>query len=63
LKFENRLTTIEKEFLALKEEAGKTIGDTTPPGLNPRPINNNNKNSDPMGDFALEFYRNRNLIK
>ena len=63
LKFENRLTTIEKEFLALKEEAGKTIGDKTSPAIAPRPTNNNNKNSDPMGDFALEFYRNRNLIK
>lgn len=63
-KFENRLGTIEKEFLKLKEEAGKPIGDTTDPGLAVRPINQTNKKgADPMGDFALEFYKNRNLVK
>lgn len=63
-KFENRLGTIEKEFLKLKEEAAKPIGDTTDPGLAVRPINQTNKKgADPMGDFALEFYKNRNLVK
>ena len=60
LKFENRLTTIEKEFIALKEEASKTIGDTTPPGLTPRP--NDPKKFDAMGEFALNHYKSRNII-
>jgi len=64
IKFENRLGIIEKDFLKLKEEAGKTQGDTTDPAIAVRPVNQTNKKGgDPMGDFALDFYRNRNLVK
>ena len=64
LKFENKVSGIEKEFLKLKEEMGKTIGDDKP--LPVGPVNktpNQQQPVDGMGEMALEFYRNRNLIK
>lgn len=62
-KFENRVAGIEKEFLKLKEEASKTMGDTSE--LPKGPVFKNadkDQKSDPMGDMALQFYKNRNLL-
>lgn len=65
LKIQNRLTGIEKEFIELKTLAEKTFGDTSDPGkgkmVNKTP--GKDQQQDPMGDFALQFYKNRNLIK
>lgn len=61
-KFENRVAGIEKEFLKFKEEASKTMGDTSE--LPKGPVFKNadkEQKSDPMGDMALQFYKNRNL--
>jgi ATP-dependent protease ClpP protease subunit len=63
-KFENRVTMIESEFLKLKEHLGQTVGDTTEDAKGPGFKNvGKDQQSDPMGDFALQFYKNRNLIK
>ncbi len=62
-RFENRATLIEKEFLSLKEEFTKTIGDTSNPPIDTSIRNGSgDKKSDPMGDFASNFYRARNII-
>ena len=64
MKIENRVKSIEKDFLALKEEAMKTFGDTTSPAKGPAFVNQQDVTKhDPMGEFALKFYKNRNLIK
>lgn len=64
LKFENRLKTVEKEFLTLKEEVIKTTGDSTDPDKRgPVFKNRSEPKEDPMGEFALQFYKNRNLIE
>jgi len=64
LKFENRVSAIEKDFLKLKEEAGITVGDTKDLPKGPVFKNaNQEQKGDPMGDFALQFYKNRNLVK
>lgn len=63
-KFENRVAGIEKEFLKLKEEASKTIGDTS--DLPKGPVNklpNQDQNIDPMEQEALKYFRERNIIK
>lgn len=62
IKFENKVSSIEKEFLKLKEEAGMTVGDTTPlpKGAVFKNIEDN-KQSDPMGDFAMEFLKGRTI--
>lgn len=62
-KVQNRLTSFEKEFLKLKEEMSKTVGDTTPPPAGPVIKNTEKRDEyDPMGEEALKFYKNRNLI-
>lgn len=62
-KIQNRVTGLERDFLALKEAAGVTIGDSTPPPVNPNLKDpNKGKNPDPMGDDALSFYKTRNVI-
>lgn len=63
-KFENRVTMLEKEFLAVKEQMSKTVGDNSdlPKGPAVKNVGQDQK-SDPMGDFALQFYKNRNLVK
>lgn len=63
-KIQNRVNTIEKDFLKLKEEAMKTVGDNTPPSRGPviKNADGDDKASDPMGDAALSFYKNRNII-
>lgn len=63
VKFENRLKTVEKEFLTLKEEVTKTIGDTTEPDKRGPVFRNSAEGKeDPMGDFALSVLRSRNQI-
>ena len=65
IKFENRVTEIEKQFLKLQEEAGKTVGDTTPPSKGPTFKNSQEKETqmaDPMGQEVLKYFRNRNII-
>lgn len=65
LKLENKFNDLSKDFLAMKEETSKTIGDTSEPGKGKLSIKNTAKEEprDEMGDFALQFYKNRNLIK
>jgi ATP-dependent protease ClpP protease subunit/uncharacterized coiled-coil protein SlyX len=63
-KIQNRVTDIEKKFLELQEEMSKTVGQK--PVIKPGPvIKNVNKTpeSDPMGDFAYNYYKNRHIIK
>ena len=63
-KFENRVTVIESEFLKLKEELGKTVGDKSDPPKGPvNKLAPKNENYDPMGEEAMKYYRNRNMIK
>lgn len=65
-KFQNRLTGIEKEFLTLKEEMTKTIGNTESPAAAGAAFKNaagEGQNEDPMGDYALSFFKTRNLIQ
>lgn len=63
IKIENRVKAIEKDFLALKEEAMKTFGDTSDPGKGPSFVAKQDlSKNDPMGDFALDFYKKRNII-
>jgi len=63
-KFENRVAAIEKDFLKLKEEAGKTIGDTTDLPKGPvNKLNNQDQNIDPMEQEARKYFRERNIIK
>jgi len=62
--FENRVTMVESKFLKLQEQLGVTVGDTSEDPKGPVIKNvGKDQQSDPMGDFALQFYRNRNLIK
>jgi len=62
-KFENRVSAIEKEFLKLKEEAGETVGDKTPPKRGPVIKNiGKEENYDPMAEEAMKYFRNRNMI-
>lgn len=52
-KFQNKLTDLEKEFLTLKEEVSKTIGDTTSPDKGPV-FKNVNQSADPMADAMAQ---------
>lgn len=62
-KFENRFNEMSKEFLQLKEQMSKTFGQTDEQkSKGPVVKNADPKKEDPMGDFALEFFRNRNLV-
>jgi ATP-dependent protease ClpP protease subunit len=65
LKIENRMAVLEKDFIQLKTEASATFGDTTPPAKGPviKNVGKQQQQPDPMGDFALQHYKNRNLIK
>lgn len=64
VKFENRLKTVESEFLKLKEEALKTIGDPAPQGKGPvfKNINNPAMDYDPMGEEVKKNLKARNVI-
>lgn len=64
IKFENRLSEIEKQFLKLQEEAGATVGDTTPPAKGPTFKNAGvPAEADPMGQEVFKYFRNRNMIQ
>jgi hypothetical protein len=64
VKFENRLKTVEKEFLTLKEEAMKTFGEPSGQGKGPVFKNKQSEveNFDPMGAELSKFLRNRKII-
>lgn len=64
LKIENKLSQLEKDFMQLKEETSKTIGDTSLPGKGPV-IKNTAKDQprDEMGEFALRYFKQRNVIE
>jgi DNA repair exonuclease SbcCD ATPase subunit len=60
LKFENRMAAIEEQL----KEASKTVGDKTPPKLGTgQKMVNRNQPVDHMGEFALDFYKKRGIIK
>lgn len=62
-KMENRAMELESKFLKLSEEVGKTVGDNSRP-LGPviKALADEVGKADPMGEDALKFYRNRNMI-
>ena len=64
-KFKNSVTVIEKKFIELQEEMSKTVG--TKPELSKGPViknvGNQQQQYDPMGEFALKYYKNRNIIQ
>lgn len=64
VKFENRLKTVESEFLKLKEEAIKTIGEPSNPGKGPvfKNVNNPAMDYDPMGEEVKKNLKSRNVI-
>lgn len=64
VKFENRLKTVEKEFLTLKEEALKTLGDPAPQGKGPvfKNVDNPAMDFDPMGEEVKKNLKSRNII-
>lgn len=64
LKFQNKVTGLEKEFLTLKEEVSKTIGDTKPLPRGPvfKNVENPAMDYDPMGEEVKKNLRARNLI-
>lgn len=62
-KFENRVAEIEKKYLKLAEESGKTVGDNTPPPKGPAIKNLNGGEAvvgDPMAEFAKKVLNGRN---
>lgn len=65
MKIENRVKSIEKDFLALKEEAMATFGDKSDVNKKGSSFKNSTENDkvDPMGDAALSFLKNRNIIE
>ncbi len=64
VKITNRMATLEQDFIKLKEEATKTFGDKSDPPKGPA-FKNTGKvaDYDPMGEEAMKFYKNCNLIK
>lgn len=61
-KFQNRMDILEKEFNELKVKASATLGDQTPPVIDPNKRDGSQQKVDPMGDFALRHYKNQNII-
>jgi ATP-dependent protease ClpP protease subunit len=62
LKFQNKVTEIEKSFIALKEEALKTVGDRTEQPKGPVFKNTSKvEDFDPMGEEAMKYFKQRNL--
>lgn len=62
LKIQNRVTTIEKDFIKLQQEMQKTIGDPTPPGKGPVIKNADEEEYyDPMGEDFIKTLKARNL--
>lgn len=63
-KIENRVVEIEKKYLKLAEEAGKTVGDKSrPAGPSIKNVTGDDVKRDPMGEDALKFYKQRNIIR
>lgn len=64
VKFENRVKMLESDFLKLKEEAGKTIGDTKELHKGPsfKNIDNPAADYDPMGEDFKRHLKARNAI-
>lgn len=63
-KFENRIADIEGKYLKLQEDMKKTFGDRTEPGKGPViKATTQEKEYDPMGQEALKYFRNRNIIQ
>lgn len=63
-KYHARLTAIEKDFLTLKEQASLPVGEQPKKDKGPVIKNANQQPQvDHMGDFALNYYKNRNLVK
>ena len=63
-KFRNSVTVIEKKFIELQEEMNKTVGKAPEPAKGPVIKNlNQQQQPDPMGEYALKYYKNRNIIK
>jgi ATP-dependent Clp endopeptidase proteolytic subunit ClpP len=60
-KFENKVTDLEKQFLALKEEMAKTVGDTTPPPAGPtNKLDTTERPYDPMAeDYGTAWVTSR----
>lgn len=63
LKIENRVKTVEKDFLKLKEEVSQTFGDAQPVNIKGSFKNQEEQEGDPMGDFAKQFLVSHNRIK
>lgn len=61
-KFENRVSMIEKEFLTLKEQMGKTFGDNSDLPTGPSVKNLGRDSADPLDSYMNTFYKNRNLL-
>lgn len=63
-KIQNRVKTLETDFLKLKEEAMKTVGDDTPVTRGPVFKNTDNpaKDYDPMGEEFKKHLQGRNAI-
>lgn len=60
--FENKVNALSKDFIAIQEQMKQAYGDTSPAPKGPSVKNAKDQKVDPMGDFALEFYRSRNLV-
>lgn len=60
-KIENRMQALEKKYLNLAEEAGKTVGDRTEPSKGPviKNVEENNVVSDPMTAFFIKNQKAR----
>lgn len=60
-KFENRVNELEKKYLKLAEEAGKTVGDTTKPPLGPviKNVGGDDIVHDPMTAFFIRTQKAR----
>ena len=64
VKFQNRVTAVEKEFLTLKEEVSKTIGEEAKVGRGPvfKNVDNPAMDYDPMGEEVKKQLKGRNVI-
>lgn len=63
-KIENRMQALERKYLNLAEEAGKTVGDNTPPSKGPvfKNADGKDETADPMGEEFKKSLKARNLI-
>lgn len=63
-KFQNKVQTLEQDFIKLKEEALKTVGDKSSPAKGASFVNMDNpaQYHDPMGEEVKTFLQSRNRI-